>query len=1236
MPETVVAAFAAYGVTISTATATLIIQVAVVVSSALYNQSRARAAARAAKNAYNAGLQDRQLVIRSAIAPRNIVFGRDRVSGPLVFGHQSGTKGEFLHLVVMLAAHECDAVESIYFNEVELAVPDVNGFIQTGPYSRNPVRTLAEHTTAGSIVLAHTPSRIVSVTQNLTDPDLASQIFSPASWSLSGSTVTFVAGAGNYTVNYEWVEPLPVVRIKTHLGGAGQVADPDLIAECGGKWTAQHVGVGITYLYIRLEYDVDIFGQIGLPNISARIRGAKLYDPRTTTTTWSDNAALCTRYYLRSTELGVGNTAAEVPDAEIIVAANISDEFVAFTNLARAGFVTHWNTAGNAESWTVANATAVVAGGLYTLTATASDPVMRRGSLSFLGTVNRSIRARIKRTAGTGWDGVAYYTTSGHGESGSFCKVIAQPVYDANGWATAVWDMSALTAGGTDWTSSTITGIRLDLGTTSGDAFAVDWVAVGAEDTQRRYTTNGSISTADGQRSNIETLLLPMAGNAVWVQGRWLVRAGAHRSSEFTLNESWVVRVSQLAARRPRTELFNAATGSFIDPAQNYAEVQIPTVTNALYEAKDGGKRIVRSIPMPLNNDSTRGQRLLKIALERARQAEAIVIVCNMRAYDTLPTQVGTVNLARYGFVSKLMEVRRRVYNPVERTVTLTLVETAAAVWDWNFGEATLVDLAANTALPNAFTAPAALTGMAVASGTNHLVKLGDGSIITRGYVTWTQSSDIFVVRGGQIELEWKLDNAADWQRGAPVGGDSISAYIDPLSDLRLTMVRIRPVNASGRAGPWTYTTHTVVGKSALPVNVSGFTYSKQPGFVCLSWVKSTELDYKETEVRYGASWAAGTVVFRGPADHYDWSWPPAGVYSMRAKHVDTSGNYSLTEDTFTLTLTPEEIAVYNFAFRPNILPNGGFEYGKLNWSVNMPSGPDTFVVADSGWGRHIYSVSMPNGIGTVNSDEFPVYAGVTYTIHGDSAIFGAAGSFTYFDLLFYDASHTFLSDGGQNLINAPHDFSVLEANRAIHAVSAVAPAGAAYARARCVWNGVTVTVVAFRLVKVEQGGLPYTPYSQFSKIVPGGVGTGEMAGGAATGVIQSNPATVYDVSTAGTTNPLGPITVTLDGLETAIIVSCEVTYYYQTSTSGSRSIESEIAVMVDGTGYGVRSINIDTPVTTSVTSVYVPFNVGYVVSGLGAGSHTFGLDFRLISSAGWGHSDAIQEIKTRVEIIKR
>ena len=115
------------------------------------------------------------------------------------------------------------------------------------------------------------------------------------------------------------------VRIIQRLGTTDQTAISQMVSEIP-EWTSAHRLRGIAYLYIRYEFDADVFPN-GIPEISAVIKGKKVYDPRTDTTAWSDNPALCVRDYL-SQSYGLESPDSEIDDVLVSQAANVCDQTV--------------------------------------------------------------------------------------------------------------------------------------------------------------------------------------------------------------------------------------------------------------------------------------------------------------------------------------------------------------------------------------------------------------------------------------------------------------------------------------------------------------------------------------------------------------------------------------------------------------------------------------------------------------------------------------------------------------------------------------------------------------------------------------------------------------------------------------------------------------------------------------------------------------------------------------------
>lgn len=320
------AAIAAYAAgTLTTAMVlSAVFQTALVVNGVM----SARRAKKAARDAYASSLRDRAVVVRSAEVPRTVIYGRARVSGPLVYAKASGTYSENLHLVIALGGHELDAIEEVWFGDESIGTLDANGWVTGGRYfkTRSQAETKVGAVPGGGIItLDHTPDSVASVAVDTgTDNGYESVAFTVA-----GNQVTISAAyAGKWVnVTYYHTVSTSLVRVKRYLGVAAGERDTDLEAASGGEWTAAHIGRNVPRLHVTLVYDPDVFPS-GIPNISAVVRGKKVYDPRTGLTVWSRNPAVCARDYLTDARIGFGVAAGDVDDTRIVTAANICDENV--------------------------------------------------------------------------------------------------------------------------------------------------------------------------------------------------------------------------------------------------------------------------------------------------------------------------------------------------------------------------------------------------------------------------------------------------------------------------------------------------------------------------------------------------------------------------------------------------------------------------------------------------------------------------------------------------------------------------------------------------------------------------------------------------------------------------------------------------------------------------------------------------------------------------------------------
>lgn len=276
--------------------ATISFKVALTVAFMAYSAYQGAKAKKKARNQFNASQVDRLVNVSSTVSPRMLVLGRSRVGGHVFFRGSVGANKEKFVMLIALAAHEIDAVEAVYLNDV-LVARDSNGYVLTAPY-------MLSRRASGTVLGTVAPPEAIPGTIVVSD----------------------VGGEGallSYTT-YQYEVLTPKARIRAYLGAAGQVAAADVIADFPTLWTAAHKASGVAYLHCEFWFDETAFPS-GLPNVTALVRGAKCFDPRTSTTAWSENPAILTRHVITHPQFGKRTSLSAAEEARISAAANACD-----------------------------------------------------------------------------------------------------------------------------------------------------------------------------------------------------------------------------------------------------------------------------------------------------------------------------------------------------------------------------------------------------------------------------------------------------------------------------------------------------------------------------------------------------------------------------------------------------------------------------------------------------------------------------------------------------------------------------------------------------------------------------------------------------------------------------------------------------------------------------------------------------------------------------------------------
>ncbi len=213
----------------------------------------------------NAANRGYQISSRGSAQNHQIIYGQTKVGGAIVFDAVSGVNNKILHRVVAFAGHEIEEFSTFYFNDEALTLT--------------------------------------------TDTDSNGDTY------YKPTVATTKTGATSTRYN-------DYVRIYQRKGGTENNTAITALISGGVAWTQDHKLQGVAYAYFRMEFDADAFPN-GVPEMTCIIKGKKVYDPRSASTAWSDNPALCLRDYITSASYGLGEGSASIDDDAVTVAADV-------------------------------------------------------------------------------------------------------------------------------------------------------------------------------------------------------------------------------------------------------------------------------------------------------------------------------------------------------------------------------------------------------------------------------------------------------------------------------------------------------------------------------------------------------------------------------------------------------------------------------------------------------------------------------------------------------------------------------------------------------------------------------------------------------------------------------------------------------------------------------------------------------------------------------------------------
>jgi len=597
--------------------------------------------------------QRQDVTVTSPISTQKIIYGRALTGGTLVYSQLASNDSDYLNMIIALAPHEIEGIQKIYINSdigVDLEFDDEVMTVDVQEHYSNSQSTNVTKTgtvvaggqiqysaymagfctvtlvVGGTTVFTHTGGGVVHF-----------ETYQNTSGSDQSYTLTYTAsGTGRYYMqllncNFQVTEKYKdLIHFYPVYGGADDyfeflgrdVSDNTTAGQqyssTDGEWDTRHTMSGISHIWARVKVDPEVW-QNRAPNIACVVKGKKLFDPRDSSTAWSDNPALCIRDYLVNTQYGCGMDATEeIDDDSFSSAANLCDEVIDFDEVLDIPMVWRFGEALEADDGS--------------------------GYMMFVPNADTS---------------ADYYIAPFHvGDTVNIGGVAAShPLFNQN--------------------------VRVLKFAPDGKKFYFNYTyASGAETSSdnlylrfsvNRYSCNGLLETANAKKTNLDHLLTSCAGNLIYTNGIFKLYGGEYRSPEFTITEDQIVGPIEFTTKPPSRALFNSVTGFYADRNTNYVYRDFRPFEGTAFITQDGGVKNAIDLPLGFTTNPVQAEELARIAVYRTRLFDRVTLTCNISAFLYQVGDVVNLTYSRLGISSKKYEIIDYKINITE-TVTIQLV----------------------------------------------------------------------------------------------------------------------------------------------------------------------------------------------------------------------------------------------------------------------------------------------------------------------------------------------------------------------------------------------------------------------------------------------------------------------------------------------------------------------------------------------------------------------------------
>ncbi len=411
------------------------------------------------------------------------------------------------------------------------------------------------------------------------------------------------------------------------------------------------------------------------------------------------------------------------------------------------------------------------------------------------------------------------------------------------------------------------------------------------------FDCNAVLDTSKKIIENTRILLRGCRGFLPYTSGKYKLVVETTGSASITLTEDDIFGGYSLASE-DKNNKYNRVIVSFVNPDRNFQvdEVQFPPIDDsgltsadrhATMKTADGGFLLEGRFDFQTITSPYQAEEMAEIILRRSREALKLNINAGGNAYDLAIGDIVNITHASIGFSAKAFRVNSISFNE-DFTVGLNLIEHQNS--HYTFATKGQVSSTPSTNLPDPFTIqpPASITL------SDEMIEYADGVVLTRLNILISASPDSFVQ---YYQVEAKKTSESNFKIISS-GTELRHEFLNVIDGENYT-VRAKAINALGVSSTFTSATHTVVGATETPADVTDLSVSLVgSNQMELSWTPVADLDISWYEIRFqnvtsGATWNESTPIAKVVRRKSNALVVNAQIGSYCIKAVDKLGNSS-------------------------------------------------------------------------------------------------------------------------------------------------------------------------------------------------------------------------------------------------------------------------------------------------------------------------------------------------------